>query len=97
MEKGSTRYTMVERSIDYAEQQLKKRGMTSATVPAEASGQNAASDQVLEVKAGEFPLKVTLAAGIALPEDAHLFVFAVILTDRPCPSRSSASRGRTSR
>lgn len=85
MEKGSTRYTMVERSIDYAEQQLKKRGMASATVPTEASGQNAASDQVLEVKAGEFPLKVTLADGIALPEDAHLFVFAVIPNGPPMP------------
>ncbi|HDT5892142.1 c-type cytochrome biogenesis protein CcmI [Aeromonas hydrophila] len=85
MEKGSTRYTMVERSIDYAEQQLKKRGMASATVPAEAGGQNAASDQVLEVKAGEFPLKVTLADGIALPEDAHLFVFAVIPNGPPMP------------
>ncbi|MFQ2165723.1 c-type cytochrome biogenesis protein CcmI [Aeromonas hydrophila] len=85
MEKGSTRYTMVERSIDYAEQQLKKRGMASATVPAETSGQNAASDQVLEVKAGEFPLKVTLADGIALPEDAHLFVFAVIPNGPPMP------------
>lgn len=85
MEKGSTRYTMVERSIDYAEQQLKKRGMASAAVPAEASGQNAASDQVLEVKAGEFPLKVRLADGIALPEDAHLFVFAVIPNGPPMP------------
>ncbi|AZU47838.1 TPA: c-type cytochrome biogenesis protein CcmI [Aeromonas hydrophila] len=85
MEKGSTRYTMVERSIDYAEQQLKKRGMASAAVPAETSGQNAASDQVLEVKAGEFPLKVTLADGIALPEDAHLFVFAVIPNGPPMP------------
>ncbi|SIQ61774.1 c-type cytochrome biogenesis protein CcmI [Aeromonas hydrophila] len=85
MEKGSTRYTMVERSIDYAEQQLKKRGMASAVVPAEASGQNVASDQVLEVKAGEFPLKVTLADGIALPEDAHLFVFAVIPNGPPMP------------
>ncbi|WP_336988059.1 c-type cytochrome biogenesis protein CcmI [Aeromonas hydrophila] len=85
MEKGSTRYTMVERSIDYAEQQLKKSGMASATVPAEASGQNVASDQVLEVKAGEFPLKVTLADGIALPEDAHLFVFAVIPNGPPMP------------
>ncbi|WP_323884061.1 c-type cytochrome biogenesis protein CcmI [Aeromonas hydrophila] len=85
MEKGSTRYTMVERSIDYAEQQLKKRGMTGATVPTEASVQNVASDQVLEVKAGEFPLKVTLADGIALPEDAHLFVFAVIPNGPPMP------------
>lgn len=85
MEKGSTRYTMVERSIEYAEQQLKKRGMASAAVPAEASGQNAASAQVLEVKAGEFPLKVTLADGIALPEDAHLFVFAVIPNGPPMP------------
>ncbi|WP_323937268.1 c-type cytochrome biogenesis protein CcmI [Aeromonas hydrophila] len=85
MEKGSTRYTMVERSIDYAEQQLKKRDMASAAVPAEASGQNVASAQVLEVKAGEFPLKVTLADGIALPEDAHLFVFAVIPNGPPMP------------
>ncbi|HDX8590485.1 TPA: c-type cytochrome biogenesis protein CcmI [Aeromonas dhakensis] len=85
MEKGSTRYTMVERSIDYAEQQLKKRGMASAAVPAEASGQSTASTQVLEVKAGEFPLKVTLADGIALPEDAHLFVFAVIPNGPPMP------------
>lgn len=85
MEKGSTRYTMVERSIEYAEQQLKTRGMASAAVPAEASGQNAASAQVLEVKAGEFPLKVTLADGIALPEDAHLFVFAVIPNGPPMP------------
>ncbi|MGS3181216.1 c-type cytochrome biogenesis protein CcmI [Aeromonas dhakensis] len=85
MEKGSTRYTMVERSIDYAEQQLKKRGMASAVVPAEASGQGTASAQVLEVKVGEFPLKVTLADGIALPEDAHLFVFAVIPNGPPMP------------
>ncbi|WP_440893065.1 c-type cytochrome biogenesis protein CcmI [Aeromonas dhakensis] len=85
MEKGSTRYTMVERSIDYAEQQLKKRGMASAVVPAEASGQGTASALVLEVKAGEFPLKVTLADGIALPEDAHLFVFAVIPNGPPMP------------
>ncbi|HDZ8929211.1 c-type cytochrome biogenesis protein CcmI [Aeromonas dhakensis] len=85
MEKGSTRYTMVERSIDYAEQQLKKRGMASAAVPAEASGQGTASAQVLEVKVGEFPLKVTLADGIALPEDAHLFVFAVIPNGPPMP------------
>lgn len=85
LEKGSTRYTMVERSIDYAEQQLKKRGMASAAVPAEASGQSTTSAQVLEVKAGEFPLKVTLADGIALPEDAHLFVFAVIPNGPPMP------------
>ncbi len=85
MEKGSTRYTMVERSIDYAEQQLKKRGMASAALPAEASGQGTASAQVLEVKVGEFPLKVTLADGIALPEDAHLFVFAVIPNGPPMP------------
>lgn len=85
MEKGSTRYTMVERSIDYAEQQLKKRDMASAAMPAETSGQSTASAQVLEVKAGEFPLKVTLADGIALPEDAHLFVFAVIPNGPPMP------------
>lgn len=80
MEKGSTRYTMVERSIDYAEQQLKQRGMATPGVPAIQSeqAQTQAPAQVLEVKAGEFPLHVTLAPGIQLPEDAHLFVFAVI-------------------
>lgn len=87
MEKGSTRYAMVERSIDYAEQQLKQRGMTAPGVPATQGeqAQSQAPDQVLEVKAGEFPLHVTLAPGIQLPEDAHLFVFAVIPNGPPMP------------
>ncbi|MGY3894994.1 c-type cytochrome biogenesis protein CcmI [Aeromonas enterica] len=87
MEKGSTRYTMVERSIDYAEQQLKQRGMAAPGVPAIQSEQapTQAPAQVLEVKAGEFPLHVTLAPGIQLPEDAHLFVFAVIPNGPPMP------------
>ncbi|MDM5138892.1 c-type cytochrome biogenesis protein CcmI [Aeromonas bestiarum] len=87
MEKGSTRYAMVERSIDYAEQQLKQRGMAASGVPAtqgEQAGTQAPA-QVLEVKAGEFPLHVTLAPGIQLPEDAHLFVFAVIPNGPPMP------------
>ncbi|HEH9403220.1 c-type cytochrome biogenesis protein CcmI [Aeromonas bestiarum] len=87
MEKGSTRYAMVERSIDYAEQQLKQRGMAAPGVPAtqgEQAGTQAPA-QVLEVKAGEFPLHVTLAPGIQLPEDAHLFVFAVIPNGPPMP------------
>ncbi|ATM00677.1 c-type cytochrome biogenesis protein CcmI [Aeromonas sp. CA23] len=87
MEKGSTRYAMVERSIDYAEQQLKQRGMAAPGVPATQSeqAQSQAPAQVLEVKAGEFPLHVTLAPGIQLPEDAHLFVFAVIPNGPPMP------------
>ncbi|MCW0507158.1 c-type cytochrome biogenesis protein CcmI [Aeromonas piscicola] len=87
MEKGSTRYAMVERSIDYAEQQLKQRGMAAPSVPAPQSeqAQTQAPAQVQEVKAGEFPLHVTLAPGIQLPEDAHLFVFAVIPNGPPMP------------
>ncbi|KFN21117.1 c-type cytochrome biogenesis protein CcmI [Aeromonas bestiarum] len=87
MEKGSTRYAMVERSIDYAEQQLKQRGMVAPSVPATQSeqAQTQAPAQVQEVKAGEFPLHVTLAPGIQLPEDAHLFVFAVIPNGPPMP------------
>ncbi|WP_429063934.1 c-type cytochrome biogenesis protein CcmI [Aeromonas bestiarum] len=87
MEKGSTRYAMVERSIDYAEQQLKQRGMAAPGVPATQGeqAQTQAPAQVLEVKAGEFPLHVTLAPGIQLPEDAHLFVFAVIPNGPPMP------------
>ncbi|WP_314922115.1 c-type cytochrome biogenesis protein CcmI [Aeromonas piscicola] len=87
MEKGSTRYAMVERSIDYAEQQLKQRGMAAPSVPATQSeqAQTQAPAQVQEVKAGEFPLHVTLAPGIQLPEDAHLFVFAVIPNGPPMP------------
>ncbi|MDM5070866.1 MULTISPECIES: c-type cytochrome biogenesis protein CcmI [Aeromonas] len=87
MEKGSTRYAMVERSIDYAEQQLKQRSMAAPGVPATQSeqAQSQAPAQVLEVKAGEFPLHVTLAPGIQLPEDAHLFVFAVIPNGPPMP------------
>ncbi|MDM5130119.1 c-type cytochrome biogenesis protein CcmI [Aeromonas piscicola] len=87
MEKGSTRYAMVERSIDYAEQQLKQRGMVAPSVPATQSeqAQTQAPAQVQEVQAGEFPLHVTLAPGIQLPEDAHLFVFAVIPNGPPMP------------
>ncbi|MCH7376971.1 c-type cytochrome biogenesis protein CcmI [Aeromonas sp. MR19] len=87
MEKGSTRYAMVERSIDYAEQQLKQRGMAAPGVPATQGeqAQTQAPTQVLEVNAGEFPLHVTLAPGIQLPEDAHLFVFAVIPNGPPMP------------
>lgn len=86
MEKGSTRYAMVERSIDYAEQQLKQRGMAlGVPVTQGEQAQTQAPDQVLEVKAGEFPLHVTLAPGIQLPEDAHLFVFAVIPNGPPMP------------
>lgn len=84
MEKGSTRYTMVERSIDYAEQQLKQRGMAAPSVPAIQSEQ-AQTQAPVQVQAGEFPLHVTLAPGIQLPEDAHLFVFAVIPNGPPMP------------
>ncbi|MNP65501.1 hypothetical protein D3C76_1610980 [compost metagenome] len=37
------------------------------------------------VKEGEYPLHITLAPGIQLPEDAHLFVFAVIPNGPPMP------------
>lgn len=84
MEKGSTRYTMVERSIDYAEQQLKQRGIAAPSVPAVQSEQ-AQTQASVQVQAGEFPLHVTLAPGIQLPEDAHLFVFAVIPNGPPMP------------
>ncbi|MFM1691580.1 c-type cytochrome biogenesis protein CcmI [Aeromonas salmonicida] len=83
MEKGSTRYAMVERSIDYAEQQLKQRGI-AVTTPG-ASNKSDEQGQQLEVKKGEFPIHVTLAAGIQMPEDAHLFVFAVVPNGPPMP------------
>ncbi|MFM4844983.1 c-type cytochrome biogenesis protein CcmI [Aeromonas caviae] len=74
LEPGSARYTMVERSMEYARQQLGQRGI-AVTTPS-AKGQ--AQAEVLAVKEGEFPLHITLAPGIKMPEDAHLFVFAVI-------------------
>ncbi|WP_265448593.1 c-type cytochrome biogenesis protein CcmI [Aeromonas salmonicida] len=83
MEKGSTRYAMVERSIDYAEQQLKQRGI-AVTTPG-AANKSDEQRQQLEVKKGEFPIHVTLAAGIQMPEDAHLFVFAVVPNGPPMP------------
>ncbi|XAG68112.1 c-type cytochrome biogenesis protein CcmI [bacterium 19CA06SA08-2] len=83
MEKGSTRYAMVERSIDYAEQQLKQRGI-AVTTPG-AANKSGEQGQQLEVKKGEFPIHVTLAAGIQMPEDAHLFVFAVVPNGPPMP------------
>ncbi|MFB3237367.1 c-type cytochrome biogenesis protein CcmI [Aeromonas salmonicida] len=83
IEKGSTRYAMVERSIDYAEQQLKQRGI-AVTTPG-AANKSDEQGQQLEVKKGEFPIHVTLAAGIQMPEDAHLFVFAVVPNGPPMP------------
>lgn len=83
MEKGSTRYAMVERSIDYAEQQLKQRGI--AVMTPGAANKSDDQGQQLEVKKGEFPIHVTLAAGIQMPEDAHLFVFAVVPNGPPMP------------
>ncbi|WP_392400584.1 c-type cytochrome biogenesis protein CcmI [Aeromonas salmonicida] len=83
MGKGSTRYAMVERSIDYAEQQLKQRGI-AVTTPGTANKTDEQGQQ-LEVKKGEFPIHVTLAAGIQMPEDAHLFVFAVVPNGPPMP------------
>lgn len=83
LEQGSTRHAMVERSIEYAEQQLRQRGIAVTAAPAAQAGQGSA--QVLAVKEGEFPLHITLAPGIQLPEDAHLFVFAVIPNGPPMP------------
>lgn len=83
LEKGSTRHAMVERSVEYAEQQLRQRGIAVTAAPAAQAGQGSA--QVLAVKEGEYPLHITLAPGIQLPEDAHLFVFAVIPNGPPMP------------
>ncbi|MFQ2172441.1 c-type cytochrome biogenesis protein CcmI [Aeromonas rivipollensis] len=83
LEKGSTRHAMVERSIEYAEQQLRQRGIAVTAAPAAQAGQGSA--QVVAVKEGEYPLHITLAPGIQLPEDAHLFVFAVIPNGPPMP------------
>ncbi|MFM5558691.1 c-type cytochrome biogenesis protein CcmI [Aeromonas rivipollensis] len=86
LEQGSTRHAMVERSIEYAEQQLRQRGIAVTAAPA-AQGAQAGQDsvQVVAVKEGEYPLHITLAPGIQLPEDAHLFVFAVIPNGPPMP------------
>ncbi|NEX82806.1 c-type cytochrome biogenesis protein CcmI [Aeromonas rivipollensis] len=83
LEQGSTRHAMVERSIEYAELQLRQRGIAVTAAPAAQAGQGNA--QVLAVKEGEYPLHITLAPGIQLPEDAHLFVFAVIPNGPPMP------------
>ncbi|MCK2083159.1 c-type cytochrome biogenesis protein CcmI [Aeromonas sp. 3925] len=83
LEQGSTRHAMVERSIEYAEQQLRQRGIAVTAAPAAQAEQGNA--QVVAVKEGEYPLHITLAPGIQLPEDAHLFVFAVIPNGPPMP------------
>ncbi|MEZ6929028.1 c-type cytochrome biogenesis protein CcmI [Aeromonas sp. S16(2024)] len=86
LEQGSTRHAMVERSIEYAEQQLRQRGIAVTAAPAAQGAQaGQGSAQVLAVKEGEYPLHITLAPGILLPEDAHLFVFAVIPNGPPMP------------
>ncbi|MCF5875402.1 c-type cytochrome biogenesis protein CcmI [Aeromonas veronii] len=83
MEKGTPRYVMVERSIEYARAQLKQRGIEVTNSGAAKAG--AVEGQPLAVKEGEFPIHVTLAAGIQMPEDAHLFVFAVVPNGPPMP------------
>ncbi|WP_033135575.1 c-type cytochrome biogenesis protein CcmI [Aeromonas finlandensis] len=83
MEKGSPRYVMVERSMEYARAQLKQRGVAVTTPGVATSAQ--AHPATSEVKAGEFPIHITLAAGIQMPEDAHLFVFAVVPNGPPMP------------
>ncbi|MFM5154666.1 c-type cytochrome biogenesis protein CcmI [Aeromonas veronii] len=83
MEKGTPRYVMVERSMEYARVQLKQRGIEVTNSGAAKAG--AVEGQPLAVKEGEFPIHVTLAAGIQMPEDAHLFVFAVVPNGPPMP------------
>ncbi|HHQ4645170.1 TPA: c-type cytochrome biogenesis protein CcmI [Aeromonas veronii] len=83
MEKGTPRYVMVERSMEYARAQLKQRGIEVTNSGAAKVG--AVEGQPLAVKEGEFPIHVTLAAGIQMPEDAHLFVFAVVPNGPPMP------------
>lgn len=83
MEKGTPRYVMVERSMEYARAQLKQRGIEVTNSDAAKAG--AVEGQPLAVKEGEFPIHVTLAAGIQMPEDAHLFVFAVVPNGPPMP------------
>ena len=96
MEQGSARYAMVERSMDYVRQQLKQRGGDAGAAAVAVHGQmpqaqakaEGAESQVpaaQSVQAGEFPLTISLAPGIQLPEDAHLFVFAVIPNGPPMP------------
>ncbi|MGL4709335.1 MAG: c-type cytochrome biogenesis protein CcmI, partial [Aeromonas veronii] len=83
MEKGTPRYVMVERSMEYARAQLKQRGIEVTNSGAANAG--AVEGQPLAMKEGEFPIHVTLAAGIQMPEDAHLFVFAVVPNGPPMP------------
>ncbi|HHQ4441593.1 TPA: c-type cytochrome biogenesis protein CcmI [Aeromonas veronii] len=83
MEKGTPRYVMVERSMEYARAQLKQRGIEVTNSGVAKAG--AVEGQPLAMKEGEFPIHVTLAAGIQMPEDAHLFVFAVVPNGPPMP------------
>lgn len=83
LEKGTPRYVMVERSMEYARAQLKQRGIEVTNSGAVKA--SSIEEQPLAVKEGEFPIHITLAAGIQLPEDAHLFVFAVVPNGPPMP------------
>jgi cytochrome c-type biogenesis protein CcmI len=83
MEKGTPRYVMVERSMEYARAQLKQRGIEVTN--SDAVNTSDQQGQQFEVKKGEFPIHITLAAGIQMPEDAHLFVFAVVPNGPPMP------------
>ncbi|MGN5137527.1 c-type cytochrome biogenesis protein CcmI [Aeromonas sp. 164P] len=84
MEKGTPRYVMVERSMEYARAQLKQRGI-EVTNSAGTAKAGEVKGQPLAVKEGEFPIHITLAEGIQMPEDPHLFVFAVVPNGPPMP------------
>jgi hypothetical protein len=64
--------------MEYA-QQLGQRGIAVTTPSAEGQAQA----EVLAVKEGSSPHHP--GAGIKMPEDAHLFVFAVIPNGPPMP------------
>ncbi|PJG60638.1 c-type cytochrome biogenesis protein CcmI [Aeromonas cavernicola] len=85
LEKGTPRYVMVERSMEYARAQLKQRGiaMTASNGNGTTVGTERASSR--SATTGAYPIQVSLAAGIALPPDAHLFVFAVVPNGPPMP------------
>lgn len=76
LEAGSARYQMIERSMNYARQQLAER---APVVHGASAGQSAAS------AASGFPLTVTLSEGVTLPEHSYLFVYAVEPDGPPMP------------
>ncbi|RKF19512.1 c-type cytochrome biogenesis protein CcmI [Alginatibacterium sediminis] len=75
----SERYTMIQRSIDFANEQIEANGGDAL---ADTAQQSIDLENLAE---GEYAISIDLAQGVELPSNAYLFVFAKAVNGPPMP------------